>query len=47
MIAAEIWYYWMGVVFMLAAVLTVVALVAGYLKSVSSQRYPGRRQDDV
>jgi len=24
-----------------------VALVAGYMKNVSSQRYPGKRQNDL
>jgi len=28
-------------------VATVVALVAGYMKNVSSQRYPGKRQNDL
>ena len=47
MIAANIWHFWIGVVLTLAAVATVVALVAGYMKNVSSQRYPGKRQNDV
>ncbi len=47
MIAANIWHFWIGVVLTLVAVLTVVGLIRGYLKSVSSQRYPGRRQNDA
>ncbi|CAN5517298.1 MAG: hypothetical protein H0X61_03865 [Acidimicrobiia bacterium] len=47
MIAANIWHFWIGVVLTLAAVATVVALVAGYMKNVSSQRYPGKRQNDL
>ncbi|CAN5795054.1 hypothetical protein BH20ACT4_BH20ACT4_07150 [soil metagenome] len=47
MIAANIWHFWIGVVLTLAAVATVVALVAGYIKNVSSQRYPGKRQNDL
>ncbi len=47
MIAANIWHFWIGVVLTLAAVATVVALIAGYMKNVSSQRYPGKRQNDL
>jgi hypothetical protein len=47
MIAANIWHFWIGVVLTLVAVLTVVGLIRGYFKSVSSQRYPGRRQNDA
>jgi hypothetical protein len=41
---AEIWHWWIGVVLTLVSVLTVVALVGGYLKAVSSQHYPSKRQ---
>ncbi|MGD9997298.1 MAG: hypothetical protein AB7L17_02575 [Ilumatobacteraceae bacterium] len=44
MLAANIWHWWIGVVLTFASVLAVVALVGGYLKSVTSQHYPGRRQ---
>ena len=44
MLAAEIWYWWIGVVLTVASVLVVLAVVAGYLKSVTSQHYPGKRQ---
>jgi hypothetical protein len=43
MLAAEIWFWWIGVVLAVVGVLSVLGLVAGYLKSVSSQRYPGKR----
>lgn len=43
MLAAEIWHWWIGVVLALAAGATVLGLVGSYLKSVSSQKYPGRR----
>jgi hypothetical protein len=43
MLAAEIWFWWIGVVLTAVGVLSVLALVAGYLKNVSSQRYPGKR----
>lgn len=37
---AVVWHYWIGVVITIAAVLTVGALVAGYLKNVESDRFP-------
>jgi hypothetical protein len=40
---AVIWHYWVGVVIFIGSVATVVALVAGYLKSVESSRYPKER----
>lgn len=40
---AEIWHWWLGVLITPAVVLMVVALVGGYLKSVTSQQYPGKR----
>ena len=43
MLAAEIWFWWIGVVLAIVGVLSVLALVAGYLKTVSSQRYPTKR----
>jgi hypothetical protein len=46
MLAAEIWYWWIGVVLTAVSVLTVLALVAGYLKNVSAQRYPGKHHSD-
>jgi hypothetical protein len=46
MLAAEIWFWWIGVVLTLAGVLAVLGLVAGYLKSVSSQRYPSKRHSE-
>jgi hypothetical protein len=42
MLAAEIWFWWIGVVLTAVGVLSVLGLVAGYLKNVSSQRYPGK-----
>lgn len=44
MLAAEIWYWWIGVILLIVSVAAAVALVGGYVKSVSSQRYPdGKR----
>jgi formate-dependent nitrite reductase membrane component NrfD len=44
MLAANIWHWWIGVVLTLVAVATVLMLVVGYLKQVTAQRYPNRRQ---
>ena len=44
MLAAYIWHWWIGLVMLLAAVGMTVALIGGYLKQVSSQRYPGGRR---
>jgi hypothetical protein len=41
---AEIWHWWIGVVLTLLSVLTVVALVGGYLKAVTAKQYPSKRQ---
>jgi hypothetical protein len=40
---AVIWHYWIGVVIFLGGVATVAAMVAGYLKTVESNRYPKER----
>lgn len=44
MLAANIWHWWIGVILTLASVGGVLAVVGGYLKFVSAQRYPGKRQ---
>ena len=40
---AVVWHYWIGVALVLGAVVTLGALVAGYLKKVESPRYPKGR----
>lgn len=42
MLAANIWHWWLGVVLTLVSVLAVGGLVASYLKSITSQQYPGK-----
>lgn len=42
--AAPVWHYWIGVVLALGGVLTVVALVVGYLVKVQAPQYPRRGQ---
>lgn len=38
MLAANIWHWWIGVVLAAAGVAAVIGVVAGYLKTVTSQR---------
>ncbi len=50
MLAAEIWYWWIGVALLLLGIVLAVVLVGGYLKTVSAQRYPDgkrSRQSDL
>jgi amino acid permease len=42
--AAEVWHYWLGWAIALGSVLTVIALVIGYLVRVEAPRYPKRGQ---
>ena len=44
MFAAEIWYWWIGIVLTGVGVLSVLGLIVGYLKNVTAPRYPNRRQ---
>jgi len=44
MLAAEIWHWWLGLAMLILGIGLTFALVGGYLKMVTSQRYPdGRR----
>ena len=43
MLSAYIWHWWIGVLLLLVCIAAAVALVGGYLKSVTSQQYPRRR----
>ncbi len=40
MLFAVVWHFWIGFFLTIGSVLTVVALVAGYLKTVQGPRYP-------
>ncbi len=44
MLAAQIWHWWIGVAMLIAAIGATVGLVGGYLKTVTSQRYPGGKR---
>lgn len=40
---AVIWHFWLGVALAIGAVATVAMMVAGYFRTVESQRYPKGR----
>lgn len=44
MLAAQIWHWWIGVAMLIAGIGATVGLIGGYLKTVSSQRYPGGKR---
>jgi hypothetical protein len=44
MLAANIWHWWIGVVTAVAGGAAVLGIVVGYLKQVTSHRYPGGRR---
>ena len=44
LLAAEVWYYWLGWVVAVASVLSLIALVIGYLIKVQAPQYPKRSQ---
>ena len=44
MLAAEVWFWWIGIVLTGVGVLSVLGLIVGYLKNVTAPRYPNRRQ---
>lgn len=39
-LAAKVWHYWIAVPLAIGAVLTALAVVAGYLKRVQAAKYP-------
>ncbi len=39
---AVVWHWWIGVFLAAGAVLTIIAVVAGYLAKVENPRYPKR-----
>jgi hypothetical protein len=44
MLAAEVWYWWIGVLMVALGILAVLGLVVQYLKNVTAKQYPNRRQ---
>ena len=45
MFAAQIWHWWIGLIMLLAAGGATLGLIDGYLKQVSSTRYPGGQRN--
>lgn len=45
MLAAQIWHWWIGLAMLIAGVGATLGLLGGYLKQVSSQRYPGGKRE--
>ncbi len=43
MLVAYIWHFWIGLLLFGVALLATLGVVVGYLKSVTSQQYPGKR----
>jgi hypothetical protein len=43
-LAAVVWHYWIAVPLFAMAVVGVIALIAGYAKQVTSQRFPKEPQ---
>lgn len=44
MLAANVWHWWIGVALSIVGGGAVLALVAGYLKSVVAPQHPTKRQ---
>jgi hypothetical protein len=47
MVAANIWYWWIAVILTIVGIGTVVALIVGYLKTVTAQKYPSRKHQHL
>ena len=41
---AVVWHFWIAPILVVGAILTIVAIVAGYLGSVTAKQYPPRNQ---
>ena len=47
MVAANIWFWWIAVILVAVGILTVIALVVGYLKTVTAQKYQSRKHQQL
>jgi membrane protein implicated in regulation of membrane protease activity len=47
MLVANVWHWWIGIALFLVSILILIVLVAGYLKSVSSRKYPSAKQQQA
>jgi hypothetical protein len=44
MLVANVWHWWIGIALLLVSVIFLIALVVGYIKFVSAQKYPSAKQ---
>ena len=44
MLAAYIWHWWIGLAMLIAGGAATLSLIAGYLRQVTAQRYPGGKR---
>ena len=44
MLGANVWHWWIGIALVLVSVVFLIVLVVGYMKFVSSQKYPSAKQ---
>jgi hypothetical protein len=44
MLGANVWHWWIGIALLLVSLIFLVMLVVGYMKFVSSQKYPSAKQ---
>ncbi len=44
MLAAQIWHWWIGLIMLIAGGGLTLQLVVGYLKQVTSKKYPGGKR---
>jgi hypothetical protein len=42
LLASQVWHYWLGWAMAIGAVLTLIALIIGYLVKVQGPQYPKR-----
>lgn len=42
--AAKVWHYWIGLVLLIVAGITVLAVIVGYLVRVQAPQFPKRRK---
>lgn len=45
MLIATVWTWWIGIALFLVSLVLLIVLVVGYIKTVSSQKYPTAKQE--
>jgi len=41
---AVVWHFWLGLILLITGCFALIGLALGYVKKVSSMRYPGKGQ---